>query len=149
MRINTPISRYTVAILLGVALIATLTPGVLAQATTPTPIYDGAATPDQDGWMGNRTNSSIDNVAHMTTRVATFFIGGSGGAYATFTGLLIGLAFVGLLGVSRGGIAVGAVAGVVSAAVLAEVGLAEQWVYAVLLMVVGIVLAVVYFRLKR
>jgi hypothetical protein len=131
------------------AVASTFIPGVLAQASTPTPIYDGARTPDQDGWIGNRTNSSIDNVANMATRVSTYFIGGSGGASAMLTGLLVGLAFVGHLGPTRGGIAVGAITAVMGAAIFAEVGLAETWVYPIVLMIIGLVLAKVYFRLNR
>lgn len=103
-------------------------------------------------WMAGHEDATLANTTHFLTRLATFVIGdgGSGAAAGTlFTGLIIFGVVGAMTAGSRPGMVGGAVLGVGSIAGLVAAGFAPQWLYAVVLFVLGIIGTAVYRRATR
>jgi hypothetical protein len=157
------ISIAAILVICGVAAVValgTLPGGAAAQTnnttnTTATPpgYYENASTTTPSGWLEDRQDPTLVNVSALATRVGTFVIGsgsttqGGGGPAGV---VVFGLVVVGsVLGVVRGA-SVGSVAGpillIAAAAVIVSVGLAPLWLYAVILLGVGVVGAAAILR---
>lgn len=117
-----------------------------------TPIYNSSNTSvSNSSWMAGRTDPTIDNVSTFITRVGTFVIGDSSsdsGAGPLIVGLLVGMSIIGYMGTSRSGIVAGGTVGVIAAATLTKVSLAPGWIFGVVIMLTGLVLAIAYLRLR-
>lgn len=127
-----------------------------AQLSNNSTYYDNHSSQvDNESWMQGRERPTLDNFTHYSTRVVGFYIGqeeaqdGVGPAGAMLLSLLI----FGALLRGMDDRQVGPVAGVVLAIALAfavvTASLAPNWIYAVGLFGIGLVLSAVVIRLLR
>lgn len=140
-------------------LVATVVAGsglVSAQETTPVDYYN-ETTPETetDSWLAGLTDASLDSVISLAMRVGTFIIGdgtaagGVGSAGALLTGLLVA-GVMGGIGIRSGaGATGGTVIGLGAGTVFLVVGIGAQWIYPVLLFVVGLLVAAAFLRVLR
>ncbi|MDB2226192.1 hypothetical protein PM023_16215 [Halorubrum ezzemoulense] len=138
---------------LSIVLLAALgaSGGVSAQNATlneTAPYYDGADEPDTSGWFEGVDPTTLSGLVAMIGRVGTFIIGG--GASGVSGSLLTGVAVagIGVGSVARanvGGVA-GAVLGITAVFTGAATGIAPQWISAVLMFAIGLVVASVLRR---
>jgi len=163
-------TRNTTLRLLVVLLLATTSlVGVAgAQQTTATnnstinetaPYYATSSsnvTVDIDTWLEGRTDPTLDNITNIATRIGPFVIGGgtantvgTAQAGALVTGLMVLAVFLGTIMGTRVGSVGGATLATAIAAGIVEVGLAPQWMWAIVVMGVGIVLSTVAIRAFR
>lgn len=148
--------RWLLAALLALSALAVTGVATGANVSDKAPYYDNQS--DQvrnETWMDNRTEPTLDNTTHYLTRVGGFVIGqqpaqgGVGPAGVMLLSLVLFGSFVGLSeGRSVGPIG-GAVLAVALASGVATVGLAPHWIYAVVIMGLGLVLAAVAIRIFR
>jgi len=125
--------------------------GVTAQNQTvngTAPYYSDADEPDTSGWFDDVDPTTLSGLVTMVSRVGTFVIGG--GATGVSGSLLTGVAVagIGLGSVARaniGGVA-GAVLGITAVFSGVATGIAPQWISAVLMFAIGLVLASVFRR---
>jgi hypothetical protein len=125
--------------------------GVSAQNDTlneTAPYYDGAEEPATSGWFDGIDPTTLSGIVAMIGRVGTFVIGG--GATGVSGSLLTGVAVagIGVGSVARanvGGVA-GAVLGITAVFTGAATGIAPQWISAVLMFAIGLVVASVLRR---
>jgi hypothetical protein len=154
------ISIVSITVLLALAALVglgTLPGDAVAQTNnttaTPPPYYENASNSTPSGWLKDRQDPTLVNVSAMVTRLGTFVVGtggttqGGGGPAGV---VVFGLTLIGVvLGVVRGS-SVGSVGGpillIAAAAVIVSVGLAPMWLYAVILLGVGIVAAAAILR---
>ncbi|UXF50938.1 MAG: hypothetical protein HQRvContig03_17 [Haloquadratum phage sp.] len=139
--------------LLSIVLLAALgaSGGVSAQNDTlneTAPYYDGAEEPDTSGWFEGVDPTTLSGLVAMIGRVGTFVIGG--GASGVSGSLLTGVAVagIGVGSVARanvGGVA-GAVLGITAVFAAAATGIAPQWISAVVMFAIGLVVASVLRR---
>jgi len=112
------------------------------------PYYDGAQEPDTSGWFEGVDPTTLSGLVAMIGRVGTFIIGG--GASGVSGSLLTGVAVagIGVGSVARanvGGVA-GAVLGITAVFTGAATGIAPQWISAVVMFAIGLVVASVLRR---
>jgi len=112
------------------------------------PYYDGAQEPDTSGWFDGVDPTTLSGLVAMIGRVGTFIIGG--GASGVSGSLLTGVAVagIGVGSVARanvGGVA-GAVLGITAVFTGAATGIAPQWISAVVMFAIGLVVASVLRR---
>ncbi|UXF50878.1 MAG: hypothetical protein HQRvContig02_4 [Haloquadratum phage sp.] len=137
----------------GIVLVATLAVvgGVSAQNDTlneTAPYYDGAEEPDTSGWFEGVDPTTLQGLIAMVGRVGTYVIGGGGTGISgsLLTGVVV--AGIGVGSVARanvGGIA-GAVLGITAVFAGAATGIAPQWISAVVMFAIGLVVASVLRR---
>lgn len=144
--------QLTKVAIAAVVLIATVGAigGVAAQDSTneTPPYYDDAEEPDTSSWFDGVDPTSLSGIVTMVSRVGTFVIGG--GATGVSGQLLTGVAVagIGVGSVARanvGGVA-GVVLGITAVFTGAATGIAPQWISAVVMFAVGLVLASVFRR---
>jgi hypothetical protein len=125
--------------------------GVSAQNDTlngTAPYYDGAEEPDTSGWFEGVDPTTLSGLVAMIGRVGTYVIGGGGTGISgsLLTGVVV--AGIGVGSVARanvGGIA-GAVLGITAVFAGAATGIAPQWISAVIMFAIGLVVASVLRR---
>lgn len=113
------------------------------------PINVNATDPDTKNWTNGSSNATLDTVGSYVSRVPGVAIGGTGTGSAA--PLLLGILVVAGLtaapsAVSAGPVA-GAVVGVSAIIGVVAVGLAPQWLYAIVLFALGAVATAVVIRL--
>jgi len=112
------------------------------------PFYEEAQEPDTDSWFDGVEPTSLSGIVTMVSRVGTFVIGGGGAGISGQLLTGVAVAGIGIGSVARAN--VGGVAGVVLGitAVFAGVGsgIAPQWISAILMFSIGLVLASVFRR---
>lgn len=114
------------------------------------PLFPNVSTnPDFGNWTNGSQNASLDTLADYAGRLPGLTIGGQGGVGATGA-LLLGLVVTGIVTVGTSSVAAGpvtgATAGIAVIAVLTAIGLAPQWLYAVVLFGLGAVGTTVVVR---
>lgn len=146
--------RYTAhlfAIVLALELVAIVSIGAApaAAVNNTTADYYENTTPDVDNasWMAGRSDPTLHNTTDFLNELQMILIGGSGGSSRT---LLIGLLIMGFIGAaaagSRLGSVAGAVIGIASIGGLFAAGFVPEWLYGILLFVLGIVGMIVWRR---
>ena len=138
--------QLAVTVVVLVATIGAL--GGLAAADETPPYYDDAEEPETSGWFDGVDPTSLSGIVTMLSRVGTFVIGGGGTGISgqLLTGLAV--AGIGVGSVARanvGGVA-GVVLGITAVFTGAATGIAPQWISAVVMFAVGLVLASVFRR---
>ena len=137
----------------GIVLVATLgaVGGVSAQNDTlngTAPYYDGAEEPDTSGWFEGVDPTTLSGLVAMIGRVGTFVIGGGGTGVSGSLLTGVAVAGIGVGSVARanvGGVA-GAVLGITAVFTGAATGIAPQWISAVVMFAIGLVVASVFRR---
>lgn len=114
------------------------------------PYYEGNHTVANESWMDGRENATLPNVLHMATRFGTFIVGGGQAAQDDIGPagpLIVGAVFMGVMLGAVVGAGVGMVGGgvlsIVAVVMLTTIDAAPEWLYAVTLFGLGIVLAAV------
>ncbi|RDZ65979.1 hypothetical protein C5B90_06425 [Haloferax sp. Atlit-12N] len=157
--------RHTQSMLVVCLLVATIViPGiVVAQESNNStdinetaPYYaNNSSNVSVDTWLEGRSDPTLDNITNIATRIGPFVIGGgstsigSAQAGALVTGLMVLAVFLGAVMGSGVGSAGGATIAVAIAAAIVQVGLAPQWMWAIVVLGVGIVMATVSIRAFR
>jgi hypothetical protein len=119
------------------------------------PYGNETANASDDGWTEGHRDVTLANVTHYVSRVGTFFVGedpSDAGVGPIFTGLVVGVFSVVLLGTSRSGLIASGTMSVLVAAGLAApsgAGLLPRWLYGVVVMLVALVAGVLYVRTVR
>jgi len=139
-----------------VATIVGASTGVAAQETTPVDYYNETSTETEtDSWLAGLTDASLDSVVSLALRIGTFIIGdgtaagGVGSAGALLTGLLVA-GVMGGIGIRSGaGATGGTVIGLGAGSVFLVVGIGAQWIYPIILFVVGLIVAAAFLRVLR
>lgn len=110
--------------------------------TTGSYYNDSDADIDNESWMANRSDPTLENSTHFFSRIAGVTIGANGRAAGT---LLIGLlsfgAVASIMGTSDVGIVAGGSTAILVVAALTTAGFAPSWMYALVLFAVGLLLA--------
>jgi hypothetical protein len=143
------------ATLLVVATLLAMGAGTAQLANNSSYYENQSSQVDNESWLSGREDPTLDNFTHYLTRVGGFYIGqeeaqdGVGAAGAMLLSLVL---FGGLVGGMRGR-SVGPVAGVVLAIALSSAVVAAQtapnWIYAIGLFGVGLILSAVTVRVLR
>jgi hypothetical protein len=117
------------------------------------PYYANNSTSTPSGWLTERQDPTLVNVSALATRVGTFIIGsgpstqGGGGPAGA---LVLGFVIFGVVGSILRGSGVGSVAGpvvlIAAAAAIVSIGLAPTWLFAVVLLGLGLVVTTVVLR---
>jgi hypothetical protein len=148
MRVKLLYSALLVSLLAASVVVPTA-----AGQSTPAPYYNNSTTDvPNETWMDGREDATLDNTTHYLTRVVSFVIGGGVGAQGGGAAgpLVAGLSVFGVvLGVvarGRTGSVGGGVMAIVAAAALVSAGFAPTWMYAVVVIALGLVLAGVFIR---
>lgn len=106
---------------------------------------------DNDSYMNNRTNATLENSTSFLADIGGFFIGTNqqtqAGAGALVLGLTVFGSALGAIGLSGAGIVGGAVLGTVSIAALVVMGMAPGWLWIVVLFIVGSMGTAAFYRL--
>jgi hypothetical protein len=152
-------------VLLGAVLALTLLALVAVPAVgTPTPTpnvserapyyADNNSIVDNQAWMDDRQDPTLDNVTHYLTRVGGFVIGsetsGGGGAAGVLAlALVLGGIVLGTFVGNGVGPVGGGVLGLVGVAGLAGAGLMPTWLFATALFGIGLVLTAAVIRVLR
>lgn len=126
--------------------------GAVHGAAQTDPLYNNSTeTPANGTWMDNRTGVTLDNSTAFLARFGGFIIGDTGGSVGSIlTSFVVGGLVVAMLGTTRVGLVAGGVAAMATGAVLSEgAQLAPRWVFAVAVMLIGFIAAVVYLRMIR
>lgn len=145
--------RLTQLVVVGIVLLATLgaVGSVSAQNDTlneTAPYYDDAQEPDTSGWFEGVDPTTLEGLIAMVGRIGTFVIGGGGAGVSGSLLTGVAVAGIGVGSVARanvGGVA-GAVLGITAVFAAAATGIAPQWISAVLMFAIGLVLASVLRR---
>ena len=124
--------------------------GVAAQDDTneTPPYYDGAEEPDTSSWFDGVDPTSLSGIVTMASRVGTFVIGGGGSGVSGQLLTGVAVAGIGVGSVARanvGGVA-GVVLGITAVFTGVATGIAPQWISAVVMFSIGLVLASVFRR---
>jgi len=112
------------------------------------PLYEDAQQPDTDGWFAG-VDMTLPGLVTMISRVSTFVIGGGGGAGVSgqlLSGVVVLGIGVGTVARANVGAVAGSVLGVTAIFAGATVGIAPQWLTAVVMFAIGLVLASVFRR---
>lgn len=148
---QTSLTRLALATLLLLAAVGGVG-GVAAQdnTTNSTPdYYENASEPNTSGWFDGVDPTTLSGIVAMASRAGTFIIGGGGTGVSGQLLTGIAVAGIGIGSVARanvGGVA-GAVLGVTAVFAAAATGIAPQWISAVLMFGIGLVLASVFRRI--
>lgn len=137
----------------GIVLVATLgaVGSVSAQNDSlneTAPYYDDAQEPDTSGWFDGVDPTTLEGLVAMVGRIGTFVIGGGGTGVSGSLLTGVAVAGIGVGSVARanvGGVA-GAVLGITAVFAAAATGIAPQWISAVIMFAIGLVLASVLRR---
>jgi hypothetical protein len=123
---------------------------------TVAPYYDNVSDDvDNESWLRGIETPSIENATTLLTRLGSFVVGTKTGsaadeaAGALMVGLIVVGVTLGLVGPSQVGFVAGSVAGSVTIAALVIGGLAPEWLWAVVLFLIGTVAATVFYRVTR
>jgi len=125
--------------------------GVSAQNDTlneTAPYYDDAQEPDTSGWFEGVDPTTLPGLVAMVGRIGTFVIGGGGTGVSGSLLTGVAVAGIGVGSVARanvGGVA-GAVLGITAVFTGAATGFAPQWISAVIMFAIGLVVASVLRR---
>ena len=139
--------RRTVLAILALAVIGLMMAGgAVAQNDT---VFNGTNESAQDGWIDGDGDGSIDGIVGMGVRAVTYFIGGNAAQYGTVLSLVMGMMVIGTVGLNRAGVAAGSIAAVIGAYTFREAGLVEPWGYGIVLMIIGLLVASAYFRIRQ
>lgn len=122
--------------------------------TTVAPLYNATPAPvvDNASWSQGRHNVTLENVSSYLGSFGPLVIGtgdGNGVAGALITGLLVFGIVISLTGPSRPGTVAGGVLGSVVAAAMVSIGLAPQWILAIVLFAIATLLGAVFLRVVR
>ena len=111
------------------------------------PLYENASNPDTDGWFAG-VDTDLPGILTMVSRVGTYVIGGGGSGVSgqLLTGVAVLGIGVGSVARANVGSVAGGVLGVVAIFAGAATGIAPQWLTAVFMFAVGLVLASVFRR---
>lgn len=127
--------------------------GAAAEETPRKPYGDHDGNVSYVDWTEDREEVTVENVTHYVSRVGAFVIGDDPEDPTTgaiFTGLLVTFFSLGVVGTSRAGLTASCTMGIAVAALLSDgIGLFPRWVYGVLVMLLGLIVAVVALRLKQ
>lgn len=151
MRNEFTLARIVVFALLIIGLAVVATMGAAGQNSTPPDYYNTTDTPENESWMGDDDNATIDSTIRYATRVGTFVVGDEQGETtgSLLMSLVMGAMVVGLVGTSTIGFVAGAVVAVLALGLLAPIGLAPEWIYGVTLYLMGLLLTTVLIRRLR
>lgn len=119
------------------------------------PLYNDSNVthPDNTSWMEGNDKADIDGITTLVSRIGSFIIGSdasepTAGPY--MTGLVVGGIVVVSVGTSRVGIVGGGMAVILTAGVVARApGVGPQWLYAVIMLLVGLVAGILYNRYNQ
>lgn len=155
-----------VALVITISLLAVVASPAVAQQNNTTnnstnvssyaPYYANESTDvNNESWMSGRENATLDNVVHMATRLGPFVIGDTtapgdvGSAGMLVLGLVIGGTLLGTMAGANVGSVGGSTLAFIVAAGLVGTGLAPAWMWAVLLMGLGLIGTAVFLRAVR
>jgi len=147
---RTTLTRLAVVSLVLIAAFGAIG-GVSAQNDTlneTAPYYGDAEEPDTSGWFEGVDPTTLQGLVAMIGRVGTFVIGGGGTGVSGSLLTGVAVAGIGVGSVARanvGGIA-GAVLGITAVFTGAATGIAPQWISAVVMFAIGLVVASVLRR---
>jgi hypothetical protein len=116
------------------------------------PLYNETApSPDAGGFLPDIAEPTLPQVLDLAVRVGPYWIGsgsGPGGepAGVLLLGLVVGGAVVSVGSSARFGPVAGGVIAITTVGLVAEVGLAPAWLFAVALFLLGLVLTTVFLR---
>lgn len=149
---------FAINLALAAAVVLVLTGLGAAQATpTPTPdnvtqkagYYNDSAGPsgvDNESWMDSRENATLANTTSYAVRFMGFVVGNGNAAGALVTMLLMMGLFLGMIGGTNVGPVASATLCVIALTGLVAIGFAPMWLYALVLMGLGVVSTVVIVR---
>ena len=147
---TTRMKQIAVAAILLVSIIGGMG-GVAAEYETveeEAPLYENSSDPDTDSWFDGVEATSMSGIVTMVSRVGTFVIGGGGSGISGQLLTGVAVAGIGIGSVARanvGGVA-GVVLGITAVFVGVGTGIAPEWISAILMFAVGLVLASVFRR---
>jgi hypothetical protein len=148
--------QLTFGLLAVMTVLAVVTAPALAQQNTDAEYYNNSSSDaDTDSWLSGLTDASLDDILTLATRIGGFLIGdataqgGVGSAGALLTGLLVAGVMGGVGMRSGAGSTGGLVIGISAGTVFLSASLGATWAYAVILFVVGLIVAVVFLRVVR
>jgi len=154
-RVRPLVPAVAIAIVLLLSAVAAMAPADGQLANNSTYYENQSSNINNESWLANRQDPTVANFTHYLTRVGGFYIGqqsaqgGVGPAGAMLLSLVLFGAVIGGMRNRR----VGPVAGVVLAITLAfavvTAGTAPNWIYAIALFAIGIVLSAITVRLLR
>jgi hypothetical protein len=112
------------------------------------------ATPPLDVWLAGASEPTLQTMLDLAIRSTTFWLGtgtapGGGPAGVLLTTLLIGGAVLAMVRGSRIGLVAGGVVGLSAVGLMVTMGLAPRWLFAIALLLVGLVAAGVFARVVR
>jgi hypothetical protein len=155
-------------VLLGLAALLLLvhmaTGAAAAQPNNSTSLDDAApyynnsttanATPPLDVWLAGASEPTLQTMLDLAIRSTTFWLGtgtapGGGPAGVLLTTLLVGGAVLAMVRGSRIGLVAGGVVGLSAVGLMVTMGLAPRWLFAIALLLVGLVAAGVFARVVR
>lgn len=133
-------ARY---LLTAVVVIAALS-GVVDATDAP---YNTTGTGGEADWLAGLEDANLDDIAALVARIPAFILLGSGGG-EVITGVLVAGAVIGAVGVNRAGFIAGGLTGTVVTMAIVATGTAPAWLDAAVMMLVGLLLAVVFMRIR-
>jgi hypothetical protein len=112
------------------------------------------ATPPLDVWLAGASEPTLQTMLDLAIRSTTFWLGtgtapGGGPAGVLLTTLLVGGAVLAMVRGSRIGLVAGGVVGLSAVGLMVSMGLAPRWLFAIALLLVGLVAAGVFARVVR
>jgi len=148
--------NLTLGLLAVMVVFVGVTTPALAQQNTDAEYYNNSSSDaDTDSWLSGLTDASLDDILTLATRIGGFIIGdtaaqgGVGSAGALLTGLLVAGVMGGVGMRSGAGSTGGVVIGISAGAVFLSAAVGATWAYAVILFVVGLIVAGVFLRVVR
>lgn len=128
----------------------------MAQQNTDAEYYNNSSSDaDTDSWLSGLTDASLEDILTLATRIGGFLIGdaaaqgGVGSAGSLLTGLLVAGVMGGVGMRSGAGSTGGVVIGITAGAVFLSAAVGATWAYAVILFIVGLIVAGVFLRVMR
>jgi hypothetical protein len=112
------------------------------------------ATPPLDVWLAGASEPTLQTMLDLAIRSTTFWLGtgtapGGGPAGVLLTTLLVGGAVLAMVRGSRIGLVAGGVVGLSAVGLMVTMGLAPRWLFAIALLLVGLVATGVFARVVR
>lgn len=124
------------------------------EADTPAeiaPLNENITNPDTGNWTNGSTNATLSTIGNYLSRIPSVAVGGTGlgASGALVLGVLVTVGIIAIPGSVAGGPVAGVVGGVAAIASVTALGLAPEWLYAVVLFVLGGVASGVIVRVWR